>query len=143
MSSAPVQISIKKANSIKIDFVYSFSPIYYFSRLYGLMPFTITYNLCGIITGLKVKIFDIIWFITSLTINVTLASMISKDTLYLQNPKILSNILMGGDYFLEIYCMIFNLMLIGMDMCMRFKLVRILQKINNFDDEVRSFTVFY
>lgn len=65
--------------------------------------------------------------------------MISKDTRYLRNPQIASNILSGGDYFLEIYGTIFNVVLIVMDMCMRSKFVNILQKINIFDEEVGPF----
>lgn len=136
MSAAPVQVSIKKANSIKIDFAYSFRPIYYFSRVYGLMPFTITYNARGAINGLEVKMTDLFWFIATLTLNVAMTLMISKDTLYLQDLKFLSNMLSGADYFLEIYCMIFNLLLIGMDMWMRTRLVDILQRITTFDEEV-------
>lgn len=111
MSPAPVQISFRKANTIKIDFAYSFRPIYYFSRVYGLMPFTITYNARGSINGLEVRLFDLLWFMAILVLNVTITLMISKDSLYLQDLKVLSNILNGGEYFLEIYCMIFNLLL--------------------------------
>lgn len=136
MIPAPVQISIKKENSMKIDFAYNFRPVYYFSRVYGLMPFTITYNSCGTINGLKIKIFDILWFIVLLTINSLLTFVYSIDTLYLKNPKILSNTLVGGDYFLEVCSMTFNFILIGMDMCMRFKLVDILKRITIFDEDV-------
>lgn len=138
MSPAPVQISFRKANTIKIDFAYSFRPIYYFSRVYGLMPFTITYNARGSINGLEIRLFDLLWFMAILVLNVTITLMISKDSLYLQDLKVLSNILNGGEYFLEIYCMIFNLLLIGMDMWMRTKLIEILRGITTFDDEVRQ-----
>lgn len=136
MSPAPVQISFKKANAIRIDFAHSFRPIYYFSRVYGLMPFTISYNARGSINGLEVKLSDLLWFIATFTLNVTLALMISKDSLYLQDLNVMSNILSGGEYFLEIYCMIFNLLLIGMDMWMRTKLMEILQGITTFDEKV-------
>lgn len=139
MSVAPIQIFIKNVNSMRIDFVHSFRPIYYFSRVFGLMPYTITYSSHGSIIGCEVKMFNALWFIASLTINLTLALMISKDTLYLRNPQIASNILSGGDYFLEIYGTIFNVVLIVMDMCMRSKFVNILQKINVFDEEVGPF----
>lgn len=133
--------ALKKTNSKKIDFAYSFRPIYYISRFYGLMPFTITYNSRGTIHGPKVKMFDILWFIVSIIINLIYAFKISKDTLYLQDPKKISNILIGGDYFLEVFSIIFIILLIGMNMCIRSKLVDIVKKINTFDEEVSQFIV--
>lgn len=44
--------------SKKIDFAYNFRPNYYISRVFGLMPFTIAYDLNGDIQGAKFTKFD-------------------------------------------------------------------------------------
>ena len=125
------------ANTKKIDFVYSFRPIYYFSRIYGLMPFTITYNSYTKTHGSKLKCHDILWFIVSITIHLIHILTTTKYTLYLQDSKNISNILVSGDYFLEVFSMYYNIILVGLDMCMRSKLMMyIFEKINVFDEEV-------
>lgn len=139
MAHAP---ALKLTNTKKVDFAYSFRPIYYISRVYGLMPFTLTYNSDNSVRGLEVKSFDILWFIVSIIINLMYAFMISKDRLYLQDPKKISNILIGGDYFLEVISIIYNIILIGMSICIRTKFVDVIKKINTFDEKVSQLIVF-
>lgn len=148
MAQAQAQISIyhrrsetntTKKRSEKLNFMYSFRPIYNYSRVCGFMPFTITYKSCGSIHGLKVETFDMLWFGVSILINVTLAFMISIDTEYLHETKNGSIILMGGDYLLQISSMIFDAVFICTDLCIRYKLVDILRKINIFDEKVSEF----
>lgn len=122
--------------SKNFNFIHSFRPIYRYSRVYGFMPFTIYYNSRGTIHGLKVETFDILWFGVSILVNLTLAFMISKDTEYLHETKNGSIILMGGDYLLQISSMIFDAVFIATDLCIRYKLVDILRKINIFDEKV-------
>lgn len=135
-------VAKKMTNSKKIDFAYSFRPIYYVSRAYGLMPFTITYNSRGQIYGPEVRLFDILWFIIAIFANLSYMFMTSKDTLYLQDPKEKSNILIGGDYFLEVFSIMYIITLIGTNMCIRSKFVGIIRKISTFDEEVSQFIVF-
>lgn len=125
--------------SEKFNFMYSFRPIYFYSRVCGFMPFTITYKSCGAIDGLRIKKFDTLWFGVSIVINVTLAYMISMDTEYLHETKNGSIILMGGDYLLQISSMIFDAVFIFADLCIRHKFVDILRKINIFDEQVTHF----
>ena len=146
MAMAPTQVQLSlhhrsQANtktklSKKYNFMYSFRPVYYFSRVYGLMPFTITFNSRGKIRGFEVGPFDILWFILTIVINLTLALLISKDTEFLRDTRSGSIILVGGDYSINIFSMIFNAVLIVTDMCLRHKLVDILKKINTFDEKV-------
>lgn len=123
--------------------MHSFRPVYYFNRVFGLMPFTITYNSRGSIHGFEVGTFDILWFIVSIIINLIYAFMISNDTHLLQNLKMESIILVGGDYLTDIFCIIFDVLLIGTDMCIRYKLVDILKKINTFDEKVNHFIYLF
>lgn len=145
MAQAQAQVSIyhRRTETIttkrlpkKLNFMYSFRPVYYYSRVCGFMPFTITYKSCGAIHGLKVERLDILWFGVSILINVTLAFMISKDTEYLHETKNGSIILMGGDYLLQVSSMIFDAVFICTDLCIRYKMVDILRKINTFDEQV-------
>lgn len=119
--------------------MHSFRPIYYFNRVYGFLPFTIIYNSRGTVHGHAVETHDILWLGISITINLMLAFLISKDTEFLQDSKDGSIILVGGDYLAHIFTMIFDTILIGTDLCIRYKLVNVLKKINNFDEKVSQF----
>lgn len=130
------EAAIKMRLSKNLNFMYSFRPVYYFNRVYGFLPFTITYNSRGKIHGLNVETFDILWFGISIIINLILAFTISKDTEILQDSEDGSIILVGGDYLSHMLSMIFDTLLIGTDMCIRYKLVNILKKINTFDEKV-------
>lgn len=132
------QATTTVTNSSNSNFIYSFRPIYYFNRVYGLMPFTIIYNADGTANRCEIRTFDMFWFIAAVVLNVIFSIMPRKDTHYLQDPKTTSNILTGGDYFLESFAMIFNVILIAMDMFFRLNLVKILKKINTFDEEVHA-----
>lgn len=53
---------VQRENSLKKEnFEYCFRPIYYFSRAYGQIPFTITYYKNGAIDGVKIYKRDYIW----------------------------------------------------------------------------------
>lgn len=120
----------------KFNFAYAFRPIYYFCRVFGLMPFKITYYSNGTIHGFEIATFDIIWFIISMAFNLVLAFLMLRNSQHVENLKNMSIILVGGDFILQVFSMVFDVILIGMDMCISSKLVRILKKINAFDEEV-------
>lgn len=61
---------------------------------------------------------------------------------HVENLKSMSIILVGGDFILQVFSMIFDIIFIIMDMCISAKLVRILQKINAFDEEVSELFVW-
>lgn len=134
---AKSQTTKKDAHCGNCDFVYSFRPIYYFNRVYGLMPFTIVYDANGTFNGCVIRPLDMLWFIATVMLNVAYVFTITGDTQHLQDPKTLSNILTGSDYFLEISSMVCSIILIAMDMLFRANLVKILKEINAFDEKVR------
>lgn len=123
-------------SSRDFNFVYGFCPIYYFSRLFGLVPFTLVYNSNGTIEGQQIKVFDIMWFVISITINLIMTFMISGSTQYLNHVKSTSYILEGGDHLLLLLSAVFNIILILFGMSIRFKMVEILINIDNFDAKV-------
>lgn len=128
--------AIKMPFPRKLNFAYTFRPIYYFCRVFGLMPFKITYHSNGTIHGFKIGAFDILWCIISMSFNLILASLSFKNSPSVVDLKTVSIILVGGDFILQIFSLLFDAIVIGMDLCFCSKLVRILKKINNFDDEV-------
>lgn len=129
--------SFKMPSPKDFNFAYGFRPIYYFSRIFGLMPFTFVYNSKGKIDGLKVGLVDILWLIISITINLTMAFMILGSTQYLYYVKSTSFILEGVDYFLLLVAAILNTTIIGFGICIASKLVGVLKNIDSFDDNVR------
>ena len=117
--------------------VNGFQPIYYFSRSVGLWPFTIIYNSNGSIKKARVCLFDILWFIASISLYLT-AIFYTYDelnTLLNQNDRIfVSDILY---HIFQIPLLFFGAVYIIIDMLNRKKLVNILRKFIMFDNEVR------
>lgn len=134
--------SLKTAYIRKFNFAYTFRPVYYFCRVFGLMPFKITYYSNGTIHGFEIATFDIIWFIMSMAFNLILVYYMVDNSEHVENLKSMSIILVGGDFILQVFSMIFDIIFIIMDMCISAKLVRILQKINAFDEEVSELFVW-
>lgn len=107
--------AMKIAYKRKFNFAYSFRPIYYFCRVFGLMPFKITYYSNGAIHGFEIGTFDILWFIISMAFNLVLAFWMVKNSQHVENLKNMSIILVGGDFILQVFSMVFDVILIGMD----------------------------
>lgn len=128
--------AIKMQFTRKFNFPYTFRPIYYICRVFGLMPFKITYHSNGTIHGFKIGTFEILWCIISMSFNLILAFVSVKNSPNIEALKTMSIILVGGDFILQVFSLIFDAMVIGMDMCNCSKLVRIIKKINTFDEEV-------
>lgn len=124
----------------KLNFAYCFRPIYYFSRIFGYMPFTIIYDSSGAIQKPKIRIFDLIWFILSFLIQTI------PPLMYVQNEGLsihyaTSFILSRIDIILVNFWMTYIIVSIAMDMYNRFILIEILKRINNFDEEVIESTL--
>lgn len=123
-------------NSGKINFFYSFRPIYYFSRIFGFMPFTIVCDSNGTIQGPAIRSFDIFWFIVSILLYLLSAFLSFKNAQFPKNSDSTESvILIRADHFLLLSGLMFGALIILMDMCNRFKLVGILKNIKTFDEE--------
>lgn len=134
-SSVPLQLKIaeNQAKVVQLDFAYTFRPIYYFSRIFGFLPFTIVYNSIGSIQAPKIRVFDMVWFFISIFFYA-----LSIFIIYLRRikfPKNASFILINGDFLLLISGLIFSILVVVMDMCNRYKLVDILRNFNSFDEK--------
>lgn len=125
-------------NLNKYNFLYSFRPVYYFSRVFGFMPFTMVCGSNGTIQGPAVRLLDIFWFLISICLYISSALLSFQNA---QFPKNFDNteslILITADYFILLSGLAFGVVVIVMDMFNRYKFVEILQNINTFDAEVQ------
>lgn len=132
-----LKIIVEDAN--KLNFAYSFRPIYYFSRTVGLMPFSIAYDSNGNAQEPRVKRLDALWFVVSISCYIFVAW--STYRIYylaiLQSPYTIL-VLNMCDYLLLIGELIFAVVMIAMDMWNRFNLVDILKKIQYFDKKASN-----
>lgn len=123
-------------NSGKFNYLYSFRPIYYFSRAFGFMPFSIISDTNGTIQGPAIRSFDIFWFIVWILLYFSSAFVSFRNGQFPKNSNTTESvILIGADYVILTSGLIFGALIIIMDMCNRFKLVGILKNINTFDEE--------
>lgn len=130
-------------NSKKRNFFHSFRPIYYFSRSFGFMPFSIVCNSNGTIQGPTIRSFDMFWFTFSIFLYLSSAFLSFKNAQFLLNSNSTESvILIGADYFILLSGLIFGAIIIVMDMCNRFKLVGILKNIKIFDEEASQSKYF-
>lgn len=111
------------------NFVDSFRPVYYFSRLFGLMPFTINCDSYGDVQKSTITKFDGFW----LVISVVLYSLMPFFINVLSGPFFV--IILG--YIFAIIGFIYSVLKILVDVCNRSKYIAILKKITIFDKEVR------
>lgn len=130
-------IAIKKSFSRQMDFWDGFKPIYYFSRVFGLLPFSIRRDTNGEIQEPKVKKIDGLWFL--LTIVVLLrASHFSHRYISAFNSSSQMYVSVLLDNFHLVLSLIFGAVMIALDMLNRFKLVKLWKLFIIFDKEVRN-----
>lgn len=117
----------------KINFSYSFRPIYYFSRVFGLMPFSITYDSNGEAQRPQIGIFDGIWFVFSMLIY---SSSVYFIALKLMIRTSATFVVIVGNTFL-LMSIIYGVGAVAMDMCFnRFKFTEIVKSFTVFDKQV-------
>lgn len=124
----PENVNLKKPN-----FAYSIQPIYYFSRIYGFMPFKLVYDSNGSIKGARITVIDVLWSIVTIGLHLFAAIHFSLNAGCTSGIK--SVILAHGTKTLVILLRLFNFLCIGMEICNCLKLADILKKLNNFDEE--------
>lgn len=136
-STEPDQSTRSNIPSTKFNFAYSLLPLYYFSRVFGLLPFTILYDTNGDVRGARVTLFDIFWFIISVCIFLSLA-VFSYSIINLPDGPNESPTLILGDYILLIVGLFYGAAIIVYDMCNRLRLIDIIKKFTIFDKEVNA-----
>lgn len=116
----------------QINFSHSFRPIYYFSRVFGLMPFSITYDSNGEAQCSRIRIFDGIWFVISMLIY---SSSVYCIVLRFEKQSSSTFVVIVGNTFL-LMSIIYGVGAVAMDMYNRFKFFEIVKSFSVFDKQV-------
>lgn len=125
----------------QMDFLSSFKPIYYFSRLLGLMPFKIVCNLNGEFRVPRVGKLDGIWFIAAICVYLSLTFFVCQHIDLNMNLSRSENVLVHGNHLRIASNLICDAIAICMDMWNRFKLVNLFKKVLVFDKKVSLVTL--
>lgn len=132
-----VSANAKKGKQKIYNFEYGFRPIYYFSRLVGLLPFSIAHHSNGSITNAHISRLDGVWFSISMCFHLLAIFLSFLNTEDLNSISSVTTITFWILYILYRG----NSLLIGtvgiiMDMLNRHKLADILRKFIIFDHDV-------
>lgn len=116
---------------------HNFKAIYYFSRCFGLWPFTIAYNANGSIKEACLCQFDYLWFLISICVYLTALHFTYEHikTLQFLNEKAFFSHLIYN--LIQIPPLLLGVIGSVFDMLNRRRLVNILKKFTIFDEEVR------
>lgn len=131
-----VENSIEKEIQRKrnIDFLYCFRPIYYFSRIFGSMPFSIIHDSNGDVKKSRITIFDGFWFVISICIYSAAVFLIFDSKIMDQASPTFVTIL--GNTFIMMN-ITHGVLSVPIEMCNRFKFIEIVKNFVIFDKDVR------
>lgn len=127
-----------------LNFAHCFRPIYFISRVFGLMPFSIVYYPNGDIHKPKVTIYDVLWLVFSLVaygygISVMLSYMNGDKETFASDSRILN----GGYAMSYSLGLVLGSLSVILDMSNRFSLIDIVKKFDIFDKEVSGITLTF
>lgn len=122
---------------VKLNFEYCLWPIYFVSRASGLLPFSIARDSNGTIYAPRIRIFDFLFFISSISWYLYLTYTSFHDIQHWPSLN-KSHVLTVSNYSLLIVGLIFGALTITMDMLNRSTLVDICKKFITFDQNVRN-----
>lgn len=110
--------------------------IYVIARVFGFLPFSVEYNEKKRINKVHVTILDVLWFIITITIYALIIS--SSAVIHYYNNELLSmsNIEILATILITIEGGVIAIISIVMDMFNRKRVLKIMLKLNEFDDEV-------
>lgn len=133
-----MDISVDKNNTREIsksNFEHGFRPLYYFSRLAGLWPFTIIHHSNETNLRARFDYFDGLWFVLTVCLYLALAFISYENLTSIQNQNevFIARFVL---YAFRITCFMFGVLGIVLDTINRNKLINILQKFIVFDKTV-------
>lgn len=141
-NSANQKSTQNKLRVENVNFVHGFSPVYYISRIFGLMPFSIVCDLRRGTQKPQVKLLDGMWFLLSISMYISMAITTYVTLSLPRDTSTASFILALGDSMLLIVGLVYSVFIIMFDMYNRFRLTEILNKFITFDRDVRSYFTF-
>lgn len=118
-----------------------FQPIFRICRVFGLLPFSIVFNLNAEIESCKVKRVDCVWFAISICVYLPLV-IFNYHVLCLNIDKHQRNatfVLIMGNYLLQLFTLISTALFFIVNMYNRDKFVDILKNLEHFDKEASEF----
>lgn len=128
----------KTAFPRQMDFWDGFKPVYYFSRAFGLLPFSIRRNSNGDIQEPKVNRLDGLWFLLTIVVFLS-ASYFVHQYISAFNSKTGTYVAIILDDLHVVLSLAFGALMIAMDMCNRLKIVELWKHFISFDKEVSTF----
>lgn len=120
----------------KRDFAHNFHLIYIVSRVFGLMPFNITYQANGNIDKPTITKFDGLWFSISICANLFGIYTLTQLIFPRGSDIYTSHLVILGDNLAVILGLFLGFFAVASDMNNRSKLVDIVNKIIAFDKKV-------
>lgn len=113
-----------------------FRPIYIVSRVFGLMPFSITFQSNGEVQKSNVSKIDISWFVTSLCLLIFGIFLVVRTVIVQpSDPEVFSIINALGDTGILMTGLIVGSLSIVLDLCNRHKWINIVKRITLSDKE--------
>lgn len=139
-SSTKIQLKFdfEKVHTKIINFAESFRPIYYFARFCGQMPFSIVRSSNDEYRHSQVSKYDAFWFILSICLYLAVSYRTCQILSFEINANKTEHVLFLGNATLHVMTMTFGILKVAMDMYNRHKLVYILNKFIQFDQEVKN-----
>lgn len=122
--------------SKRLDIIHGFRPIYYFSRIFGLMPFSIRYDSNRVHHEPKVHVFDLILFLLFIISSITILDSGFKGIMDVHNLRM--PLMAAYVKVIEMIAMISSAIIFGLEMYNRYNLICILTNFNTFDKNVSS-----
>lgn len=126
-------------HSNEISFVSILRPYYFFSRVLGFLPFSLTLKSNGDVHKPRVSAFDLLWFVTTITLHIYLIFAFFQKIDFPKDPNA-SYILFFGDSIFNLAGLIIGIISMLLDMYNRSKLVDIL---NGFTDFGKEASILY
>lgn len=102
-----------------------------------MLPFSVKFDANGNVRRAEVSKFDFLWFVTTIGIYLLLA-FIYFQTMEIPNDPSASYILFFGDSIFNIVGLVFAAVIIVLDMCNRFKIVKMLKGFSTFGKAASS-----
>lgn len=122
----------------KITFTYGIRPIYYLSRVYGVMPFSIIYGPNGEAREPSVNKSDVLWFIFWVFLYSSIIWVINYKLASTESPSESSAVLVYGGFSFLMLIFTSDIVIMAINLCNRFKLIDILSRFTLFDAEAST-----
>lgn len=124
------------------NFSFSFRPIYYFSRIFGLIPFSIIHDINGDVLKSKVRKIDGVLFAAFIILHLIFSTYFCMSPLIVESPTI-PNAWIFLEKLIRALIHFHNIMIGIINMYNRDRIINILKMFDTFDKEVTIFQSYF